>query len=89
MIAQREHLESIFDPVYRERIALISARSPEQDAKVILNEGHAFYFPATLDEFSQFDIGPVYPGVNNLLSENREETENYKSATECELGMYL
>lgn len=86
---EKEYWESVFDPIYTERIKLIKERSPEYDAEIIFTKGTEVYFPSLLREIPQFNLGALYPGVEQLWSEDPDKKLNYERARSDELANHM
>jgi hypothetical protein len=86
---KREYWESVFDPVYAERIEMIKGRSPEADAELIFSQGAEVYFPSLLNEVTRFDLGALYPGVEELWDADPDKKANYERAKSNELSNYM
>jgi hypothetical protein len=86
---KREYWESVFDPVYAERIEIIDSRSPEQDAELVFSQGTEVYFPSLLNKVTRFDLGALYPGVENIWNEDPDKKMNYERSQANELTQYM
>jgi len=89
---ERDHLMSVFDPVYAERTRLILERSPVDDASVLIDQNIIVYFPSQLGNNPNFDLYTVYPGVLGLeddLIEDIDDGANHERIMSNELSSYL
>jgi hypothetical protein len=93
-----DYWESVLNPVYEERTQMIHARSPEEDAETIFNNGDVVYFPTTLDEVPNYELGAIYPGVefypffeNDKVDswQDPDQRKNRASVAHNELANYL
>ena len=87
----KEYLMSVFDPIYAERTRLISERSPEDDALVLIDQGIVVYFPSSNPNSDQYNVYPgvFMPGSKNELIKDMDDRANYEKIMSNELGRYL
>lgn len=82
---KRRYWKKILDPVYKERMKLIKARSAEEDAKIIFSDGFVFYLPSIPSDPS-LGLPNRYPGLHNKIFNT---SQNMNALAENELAAYL
>jgi len=89
LAAEREHWESVFDPVYAKRIEIIESRNPSRDAQTVLRESTPFYLPSMISRTPDPNLGALYPGVEDIWSSDPDPRYNHEAAMKSEMGRYL
>ena len=90
--ASQERLSEMFDPVYRERIDIISKRDSTADANNIFNNGAIAYFPYDLSQHpgsKKFTGHSQFPGRSLGQDANIDDEKNFAVLHEDELLKYL
>lgn len=90
--ASQERLSEMFDPVYGERIDIISKRDPIIDANHIYSNGAIAYFPYNLSQHpasKKFTGYSQFPGLSLAQDADIDDERNFSVLHEDELLKYL